>query len=102
MLDAVAAALAGLRGVKSTAKVSMRTELTAARCPRPRGCSTLAARAAADLAAAGKIVGDLAFIETDGADALAVSAELVPPAPTEWSRRPAGRPSAAARPVTAT
>ena len=40
MLDAVASALAGLRGVKSNAKVSMRTELATAIVRDPQRCRT--------------------------------------------------------------
>ena len=83
MLDAVAQALAGLRGVKSQAKVSQRTEVSSAQVSGVRRLLDLTAQAQADLSAAAKIVGELAFVETDGGDALAVSAELVPPAPTE-------------------
>ena len=65
MLDAVAAALTGIRGAKSTAKVSMRTELTRAEVTGPSAALALAERAADDLKAAGKIVGDLTFTPTD-------------------------------------
>ncbi len=83
MLDAVAQALAGLRGVKSQAKVSQRTEVSSARVAGVRRLLDLTAQAQADLSAAAKIVGELAFAETDGGDSLTVSAELVPPASSE-------------------
>ena len=83
MLDAVAQALAGLRGVKSQAKVSQRTEVAAAQVSGVRRLLDLTAQARADLSAAAKVVGELAFVEVDGGDSLAVSAELVPPAPTD-------------------
>lgn len=77
MLAAVAATLAGIRGAKSTAKVSMRTELSHAEVSGPSGAVALAARAADDLKAAGKVVGDLTFTPTD-ADTLTVRAEIAP------------------------
>ena len=79
MVDAVSAALAGLRGVKSTAKVSMRTELTSATVAGPEARVQLAAQAADDLKAAGKIVGELTFRPTDDAE-LTVTAEVAPQA----------------------
>ena len=83
MLDAVAQALAGLRGVKSQAKVSQRTEVASAQVAGVRRLLDLTDQARADLSAAAKIVGELSFVEADGGDALSVTAELVPPAPTE-------------------
>ncbi len=77
MLAAVAATLAGIRGAKSTAKVSMRTELSHAEVSGPSGAVALAARAADDLKAAGKVVGELTFTPTD-ADTLTVRAEIAP------------------------
>jgi valyl-tRNA synthetase len=77
MLSAVAATLAGIRGAKSTAKVSMRTELTHAEVSGPSAALALAERASDDLKAAGKIVGDLTFNPTD-ADTLSVRAEIAP------------------------
>jgi valyl-tRNA synthetase len=77
MLSAVAATLAGIRGAKSTAKVSMRTELTHAEVSGPSAALALAERASDDLKAAGKIVGDLTFTPTD-ADTLSVRAEIAP------------------------
>jgi len=77
MLDAVAAALAGIRGVKSTAKVSMRTELASATVSGPAALVELARRAASDLAAAGKVTGELSFTATD-ADEISVAAEIAP------------------------
>ena len=77
MLTAVAATLAGIRGAKSTAKVSMRTELRHAEVSGPSAALALAERASDDLKAAGKIVGDLTFTPTD-ADTLTVHAEIAP------------------------
>jgi valyl-tRNA synthetase len=77
MIDAVAATLAGLRGVKSSAKVSMRTELTSVVVSGPAGQVALAEQASGDLTAAGKVVGALQFTAGDDAE-LRVSAEVVP------------------------
>jgi valyl-tRNA synthetase len=84
MLDAVSEALTGLRGVKSQAKVSMRTELARAEVSATRHLVELLAQAEQDLAAAAKVVGELAFVETaDGSGAVGppvrVSAEIVSP-----------------------
>jgi valyl-tRNA synthetase len=76
MLTAVAAALAGIRGVKSEAKVSMRTEVAHATVSGPGGQVRLAEQAAGDLAAAGKVTGPLRFV-VDDSPALMVEAELV-------------------------
>ncbi len=77
MLDAVAAALTGLRGVKSHAKVSMRTELTHASVSGPAALIELAQQAADDLRATGKVTGELTFAATD-AEELTVEAEIAP------------------------
>ena len=75
MVDAVAATLGGLRGAKSTAKVSMRTELSSASVSGPAGLVALAEQASEDLRAAGKIVGDLSFTASDSPE-LTVRAEI--------------------------
>ena len=62
MLAAVAAALRGVRGAKSTAKVSMRTEVTRATVHGPADALELAERANEDLKAAGKVTGELGFV----------------------------------------
>jgi valyl-tRNA synthetase len=74
LLDATGRVLSQLRKAKSESKVSMRTELTAARVSGPD--AALAEHAADDLRAAGRIVGDLTF-DADGAE-LAVSVALAP------------------------
>ncbi len=79
MLPAVAATLGGIRGAKSQAKVSMRTELAHVEVSGPAEALAHAERAAEDLRAAGKIVGELRFTPTD-ADEITVDAEVVPPA----------------------
>jgi valyl-tRNA synthetase len=77
MLDAVAATLAGIRGAKSNAKVSMRTDLARAEVSGPAQQLALAEKAAQDLRAAGRVVGDLVFTPTDEPD-LTVDAEVAP------------------------
>ena len=80
MLDAVAATLAGIRGAKSTAKVSMRAEVARAEV-RATAAALEAVRAAAgDLRKAGKITGELVLVEDSAATEPTVAAELVSPA----------------------
>ncbi len=81
MLGAVAATLRGIRGAKSTAKVSMRTELSRATVTGPEAAVALAQQACDDLRAAGKISGPLTFTGTDAPE-VSVDAELAlePPA----------------------
>ena len=80
VLDAAAELLAGLRGAKSSAKVSMRTEVTRAVARGPETRLTLAAAAQADIVAAGRVVGELVLEATqhgvDTGDRLSVTAEL--------------------------
>jgi valyl-tRNA synthetase len=77
MLTAVAGALAGIRGAKSQAKVSMRTELTRATVSGPATAMALAEQAADDLRAAGKITGDLTFTPDDATE-INVKTEIAP------------------------
>ncbi len=85
MLVAVAEALTGIRGAKSQAKVSMRTELTGAEITGPAEALTLVQRATDDLRAAGRITGDLVFSPTDrprsteGHGHLTVTADIAAP-----------------------
>ena len=74
-VDAVAAALVGIRGAKSQAKVSMRAELARVEIRGPESRVRAAELAAADLRAAGKIVGDLVFTATADSE-ISVVAEL--------------------------
>ncbi len=76
VLDAVAAALAGIRGAKSTAKVSMRAELARVEVSGPAALVAAAETAASDLRKAGKVTGDLVFTTQLDLDALTVTAEL--------------------------
>jgi valyl-tRNA synthetase len=77
MLPAISSVLAGIRGAKSTAKVSMRAEVSSASVTGPAAKVALAEQAAEDLRAAGRITGRLTFTpqETDGE--MAVETELV-------------------------
>ena len=76
MLVAVAAALGGIRGAKSNAKVSMRAELARVEVAGPAGLIAAARHASDDLRKAGKITGELVFTTRDDLDELAVTAEL--------------------------
>jgi valyl-tRNA synthetase len=75
MLEAVAATLTGLRGVKSQAKVSMRTELTKATVSGPADALALAEQATEDLRSAGKITGELEFAPSEDPE-IAVTADV--------------------------
>jgi len=75
ILDATAAALAGVRGAKSVAKVSMRTEVAHASVRGSAAELALVAQAMADLKAAGRIVGEVELVE-DPDTVLVVEAEL--------------------------
>ncbi|BBH18070.1 valine--tRNA ligase [Nocardioides baekrokdamisoli] len=77
LLVGVAAALAGVRGAKSTAKVSQRTEVSSAVVSGPAALLAGAQAAEGDLRRTGKIVGSLVFEATDAAE-ITVTAELVP------------------------
>ncbi|WGL53567.1 valine--tRNA ligase [Nocardioides sp. BP30] len=77
-LDAVAAALSGIRGVKSTAKVKMRAPLARTEISGPEKLVRGAELAQDDLRRTGNIVGDLVFTVDPQASELSVSAELAP------------------------
>ena len=77
-LDAVAAALIGIRGAKSQAKVSMRHELTKVRITGPEALVRAAELAADDLRKTGRITGKLKFTVDESATQLSVDAELAP------------------------
>ena len=76
MVDAVAAALIGIRGAKSAAKVSMRAELSRVEIRGPEAVVRAAELAARDLRATGKVTGDLVFTVDESATELSVAAEL--------------------------
>jgi valyl-tRNA synthetase len=78
MLAAVAGTLAGIRGAKSQAKVSMRAELTSVTVTGPEQALRLAERAAQDLRAAGKVTGDLTFTPSANGEEITVDAEVAP------------------------
>jgi valyl-tRNA synthetase len=77
-LDAVAAALIGIRGAKSQAKVSMRHELTAVEFTGPDTVLDAVRLAEGDLVRAGRISSPPTYVTADGE--LAVSATVAPEA----------------------
>ncbi|WP_182526045.1 valine--tRNA ligase [Nocardioides dongkuii] len=82
-VDAVAAALAGIRGAKSQAKVSMRAELARVEVSGPEALVRAAELAADDLRKSGKITGDLVFTPVGDATELSVRAELAEVSPDQ-------------------
>ena len=76
MVDAVAAALIGIRGAKSQAKVSMKAELSRVEISGPPSLVSAAEGAAADLRRAGKITGDLVFTPDESAQQISVAADV--------------------------
>jgi valyl-tRNA synthetase len=75
-LDAVAAALTGIRGAKSSAKVSMRAELATVTITGPAAAVTAIEGAREDLCNAGKITGDLVLVDAGDGAPIAVDVEL--------------------------
>ncbi len=78
LLDAVAAALIGIRGAKSQAKVSMKAPLARVEISGPAEQVALVEQAADDLRASGKITGPLVFTAVEGAVEIGVETELAP------------------------
>jgi valyl-tRNA synthetase len=76
MIDHVASALAGIRGAKSQAKVSMRAELSRVEFTGPEEILAAVERAREDLRKAGKITGGIEFTRDPEATELRTSAEL--------------------------
>jgi valyl-tRNA synthetase len=78
VVDAVAAALIGIRGAKSQAKVSMRAELSRVEIIGPQAQVRAAELATRDLRSSGRITGDLLFTVDPSTPDLRVHAELAP------------------------
>jgi valyl-tRNA synthetase len=76
LLDTVAAALIGIRGAKSQAKVSMKAPLSRVEVTGPAELVSRIELAAEDLKASGKITGDLVLTVDESADAIDVRATL--------------------------
>jgi valyl-tRNA synthetase len=76
-LDAVASALAGIRGAKSQAKVSMRHELSTVEFTGPETALESIRAAEGDLVRAGRITADPTYIVSDDAE-LSVAATVAP------------------------
>ncbi|WP_112245885.1 valine--tRNA ligase [Kribbella monticola] len=75
VLDAVAEVLAGIRGAKSTAQVSMKTEVSKVEVSGPADRLALAEQAEVDLRAAGRIIGEIVW-SPDESDTISVIAAL--------------------------
>ena len=75
-IDAVAAALGGIRGAKSQAKVNMKTPLSRVEISGPEKAVRDAEVASSDLVAAGKITGELVFTVVPDATEITVTAEI--------------------------
>jgi valyl-tRNA synthetase len=76
IIDAVAAALTGIRGAKSQAKVKMRAPLERVEITGPAKLVGDAELAAADLRRVGNVLGDLVFTVDESATELSVTAEI--------------------------
>ena len=76
VLTAAAAALAGIRGAKSVAKVGMKTEVTAVTVRGKTAQLELLARALGDVKSAGRVVGSVELRADESADSLEVDAIL--------------------------
>ncbi|MCW2782250.1 MAG: valS [Marmoricola sp.] len=79
LLDAVAAALQGIRGAKSTAKVSMRTPVESASITGSPAAIAAIGKTEADLRAVGAILGELTLTAGADGDPVVVQATLAPP-----------------------
>ncbi|MFF1817582.1 valine--tRNA ligase [Kribbella sp. NPDC058245] len=75
VLDAVSEVLAGIRGAKSAAQVSMKTEVSKVEVSGPAARLALAERAEPDLRAAGRITGEIVW-NAEETDAVSVVATL--------------------------
>ena len=72
-MDDVAAALAEIRGAKSKAKVSMKTEVSMAKVYGPAPALARLQLVESDLRAVGRMTGDLSWVEADGPIAVDVT-----------------------------
>lgn len=79
VLSAAAEALAGLRGAKSVAKVGMKTEIVAATIRGRRDRIDLLKSALVDVAAAGRVVGEVILEADEALESLDVDATLAVP-----------------------
>ena len=73
LLTAVSAALVEIRGAKSQAKVSMRTDVAAAEFSGPAGSLAWLRAVESDLRAVGRISGGVSWLEGDGPVAVRVT-----------------------------
>jgi valyl-tRNA synthetase len=80
MIDHVAAALTGIRGAKSQAKVSMRAKLSRVEFTGPEDVLDAIEQAKDDLRKAGKVTGEIVLTRDPEATELSTSAELAPEA----------------------
>ena len=80
VLELAAKVLAGIRGAKSSAKVGMRTEVTALTVTGGEQELELVKAAIADVEAAGRVVGEVSFATDDAAE-LGSQVELAPTEP---------------------
>jgi valyl-tRNA synthetase len=76
LLATAAQALAGIRGTKSVAKVSQRTEVSAVSVRASQEALALLSQALDDVKAAGRVVGDVELVADSAADGLEVAATL--------------------------
>jgi valyl-tRNA synthetase len=76
LIDAVAAALVGIRGAKSQAKVSMKAPLSRVEITGPTAQVEAVEKAASDLRASGRITGELVLTPSTQATEIRVTAEL--------------------------